>query len=95
MKTFLYEILVPEKLDASFILTARIKLENQADAGDILSYLRSQALKEDIHRAWMVKNAANYGMEVKGGPRPIFKVAGDRDSGVVAYECDFRLAQRI
>jgi len=95
MKQFPYEILVPEKLDASFILTARIKLENQAEAGEILSYLRSQALKEDIHRSWMIKNASNHGMEVKGGPRPIFKVSGDRESGVTAYECDFRIAQRI
>jgi hypothetical protein len=95
MKQFPYSILVPEKLDASFILTVRIKLENQAEAGDILSYLRSQALKDDIHRSWMIKNASNSGMEVKGGPRPIFKIENDRDSGVVAYECDFRITQRI
>jgi len=95
MKTFNYEIIVPERLDASFILTCRIPLATQTDAPHILSYLRSQQLKEDVHHTWMIKNAANYGMEVRGGPRPVFESSNDRASPVVAYECDFRIAQRI
>lgn len=95
MKTFSYEVISPEKLESTFILTVRVPVKEPKDQSPILSFIRSQTLKEDVQRSWISKNAPNYGMEVRGGPRPVFHTPGDRNSAVLAYEVDFRLSQRL
>jgi len=98
MKTsFPFEVVVPAgaKGESSFTVTVRIKLDADTPASDVLHYIRSIHLKNDLMNDWARVNAPNMGLEVKGGPRPAFSVANDRNSPVEAYEQDFKFTRGI
>jgi hypothetical protein len=81
----------------SFIVTVNIPLEKEDDAKLILSYMRSIQLKQDLISGWASKNLPDCGMEVVGGPRPVFAGAdpADRTQPVISYAQDFRFTRRI
>ena len=86
--------------EGTFTATLRIPVQpgeagRPGNENQILHYIRSIQLKNDFMNGWCKDNAPNYGLEIRGGPRPVFKVAEDRTSGVVAYEQDFRLTRPI
>lgn len=96
MRIFPYEILSPEKPEGtSYIITIKVPVTKAADQAAALQFIRSQAIKDEVYRTWMSKHAPNYGMEVRGGPRPVFEKPSDRSSPVVAYEVDYRISQRM
>jgi len=76
-------------------LTVRIEVAEDQPANAILHYLRSVQVKNDLMNNWVKKNAPGYGMEIRGGPRPVFNEPSDRDSGVTAYEQEFRLTRPV
>jgi len=76
-------------------ITVRIDCDAKTKATDILHYLRSIGMKQDLQSGWCQDNYPGYGMAVHGGPRPVFKDPKDRGSGVLAYEQDFRLTKPI
>lgn len=79
----------------TFIATVNVPVEKPEDAAGILGYTRSIQLKNDIVHGWGRKNAPDYGMSTKGGPRPVFQDPKDRTSKVLAYEVDFQFTKRI
>jgi hypothetical protein len=78
-----------------FVATVRIRLKQQSDAPKILTYLRSIEVKNDLINGWAREHAPEYGMAVKGGPRPVFTEARNRETPVIAYEVDFEFTKRI
>lgn len=79
---------------------ATIRVAVPADPKDgtqseVLGYLHSQQVKLDFKTGWVDRYAANYGMEIKGGPRPVFEKENDRGSKILAYEQDFKLTRSI
>ena len=71
----------------------RVEMKDGMKAVDVLNYLRSAEAKNDFFTSWMAKNAPGFGVEVRGGPHPIFEDPRDRSSRVVAYEQEFRLSR--
>lgn len=95
-KQYEFEVIAPgEGRQATFNATVRIKVEKETEQSDVLHYIRSIQMKNDFQNGWMKDHAPNHGLEIRGGPRPIFADDSDRTSGVVAYEQDFRLSPRI
>lgn len=76
-------------------LTVRVEVGEDQPASAVLHYLRSRQVKEDLMNNWVKSEAPGYGMEIRGGPRPVFEVASDRSSPVEAYEQEFRLTRPI
>ena len=70
-----------------------VEMKDGVRAVDVLNYLRSAEAKNDFFTTWMAKNAPGFGVEVRGGPHPIFENPKDRASRVVAYEQEFRLCR--
>jgi hypothetical protein len=95
LKTFPFEVIVPNKGDGTFVATVRIALSDDRQAVDILQYIRGLQIKNDLMNNWARTNAPNYGLEVRGGPRPVFKDPADRTSPVTAYEQDFRFTRNL
>lgn len=93
--TFPFEVSAPNNSSHTFIATVRFKLDKPEDAAPILGYCRSVQMKNDLMNGWARTNAPDYGMSTKGGPRPVFQDANDRNSPVVAYELDFQFTKRV
>lgn len=99
-KQFSFEVRAPEgDRQDSFIATVHIPIEKTADgmsnSADVLGYIRSIQLKQDFMSGWVRENASNYGLEITGGPRPVFETPGKRETPVIAYEQDFRLRRSL
>ena len=91
-----FTVKVPElSTKSAFNATLSIKVAKPTDASGILHYLRGVQIKNDFVNNWVRKNAPDCGMEIRGGPRPVFQDPADRASPVIAYEQDFRLTPRI
>lgn len=90
-----FTVSAPQVRDNRFNATVKIEVPDDKEASKILHYIRSIHLKEDFMNGWVRTNAPGYGINVKGGPRPVFKQPDDRSSGVVAYEQDFQLSRSI
>lgn len=80
---------------SAFIATVRIPIAKRGDESRVLHYIRSILLKNDFVNGWGRANAPGYGVEIRGGPRPVFTRPGERESGVAAYEQDFRLTRPL
>ena len=78
----------------TFTATVVVEVTPQT-ARQALHYIRGLQLKSDFMNGWVKDNAPGYGIEIRGGPRPIFETAGDRSSPVTGYEQDFRLTRAI
>lgn len=85
----------PTDAATSKIMVARIKVTPTTDVPRILSYFRSHAFKSDFVRGYLEKHESGCGIELRGGPRPVFKIANDRGSEVLAYEQDVRITKGI
>ncbi len=78
-----------------FTATVRIKVESPDKQSGVLHYIRSIQIKQDFMNGWIKDNAPGYGLEIVGGPRPVFKDPGDRQSPVIAYEQDFKVCRPV
>ncbi len=76
-------------------LQVRIDVNDKQTASAVLHYLRSVQVKNDVMNTWVAANAPGYGMEIRGGPRPVFAVDNDRSSPVVGYVQEFRLTRPV
>lgn len=96
MKTFKFDVST-ERPEGSHVFNATVKIdvEEGRNPSDILQYLRSTTMKNDFMNNWVATNAPGYGIEVRGGPRPVYSDPKNRESGVCAYEQDFRLTRPI
>jgi hypothetical protein len=95
---FPFNVILPKSGTAgknSFVVTVQVPIQSEDTRPAILSYLRSIQVKQDLMAGWVRQHASDCGMEVVGGPRPLFEVEEDRSSRVLAYEQDFRLTRRI
>lgn len=94
---FKFTVLAPGNTPGkpSFIATVHIPVQDSSDAPKILAYMRSIQLKQDLMSGEAIVRFPDCGMEVVGGPRPVFQNERDRGSPVVAYEQDFRFTRRI
>lgn len=94
---FPFDVIAPPSTSGkpSFIVTVQVPLQVPADAPRILAYMRSIQLKQDLVAGWASKNLPDCGMEVVGGPRPVFQVEDDRSTPVLGYRQDFRFTRRI
>lgn len=95
---FKFKVIAPQSFEqASFLITVRVEVpdKDQKHCSAILHYIRNAQIKDDLMNSWVRQNAAGYGMEVKGGPRPVFEREVDRSSPVVAYEQDYKLTRPI
>lgn len=91
---FDFEVKAPDAgREGRFVATVRVPLKEGTSANQVLHYIRSIQLKNDFMNGWVTKNAPNYGIEILGGPRPVFNEPGNRESGVAAYDQDFRLSR--
>jgi len=95
MLSFPYEVNAPEKPVGTFVVTIKMPIPEKALPSDVINYIRSPGVKNDLNDTWVKKNAPNHGMEVRGGPRPVLENAADRTSRIVAYEQDFKLCPRV
>lgn len=85
-----FEVHAGDTSSPTFNVVVHIEADEKT-ANDVMKYMRSQQLRQDFVSAWASKNAPGCGVAVYGGVRPVFKTAGDRQSGLVGYEQDFRL----
>lgn len=98
---FAFEVHAPSAgREGTFTATLRIPVTPGAggapgNESQVLHYIRSIQLKNDFMNGWCKDNAPNYGLEIRGGPRPVFVDPNNRTSGVTAYEQDFRLTRPI
>lgn len=92
---FPFDVTVRNTEGHTMPLTIKVAVNKDQQAHAILKYLRSVQAKNDLMNSWVKENAAGYGMEVVGGPRPVFETANDRNTPVVAYEQDFKLTRSI
>ena len=93
---FDFEVLAPDTgREGTFTATVRIPMKEGVAGNQVLHYIRSVQLKNDFMNGWVRVNAPGYGIEIRGGPRPVFNEPGRRDSGVAAYEQEFRLTRPI
>lgn len=93
---FDFEVHAPDiDRQSAFVATVRIPIGKRGDESQVLHYIRSIQLKNDFMNKWVRDNASGYGVEIRGGPRPVFTRAGERESGVSAYEQDFRLTRPL
>lgn len=74
-----------EILDHRHNISVVIRITDDVKAPDILGYMRSGELRKDIARQWGNKNAPSYGINLVGGPEPVFERERDRESGIVGY----------
>lgn len=95
MQTFPFEVQSQPTAQGAFTVTISVKVPENATPVDVINYIRSLQIKQDLQGQWMRTNAPNHGLEVRGGPRPVMEVPGDLTSKVVAYEQDFRLCPRV
>jgi hypothetical protein len=95
MRSFQYDIIAPEAPTGTFLITARVAIPKDVPPNEVINFIRSNALKTDIHANWMRQNAPSHGMEVRGGPRPVLKDPKDRTSPILAYEQDFRICKGL
>lgn len=98
MKTFPFTVIHPESdghLPRVFNIKVRVEVTPDVSPNEVLQYIRSFAIKQELERGWMSKHAPNYGLEIRGGPVPITKDPNDLSTPVVAYEQEFRLCQRF
>lgn len=73
--------------------TIRVEIKDGIKPADVLNYLRSAEAKNDFFNTWMTKHTPGFGVEVRGGPHPVFEIPGDRSSKVLYYEQEFRLCR--
>ena len=95
MISFPYEVSSPPAPRGTFTITVRVPVPKDVPPNEVVTYIRSAAIKSDVASTWVAVKAPNCGLEVYGGPRPILNDPKDRSSGVLAYEQDFRLCPRI
>jgi hypothetical protein len=96
MKQFPFRVMAPSLKDSgSVTVTIQIDVPAPSEQAHVLNYIHGTQLKSDFMNGWMRENTPGYGVEVKGGPRPVFETAGDRTSPVISYEQDFRLTRGI
>ena len=76
-------------------LSVKIEVNDEQPASPVLHYLRSVQVKNDVMNSWVRDNAPGYGMEIKGGPRPVFQTENDRSTPVIAYVQEFRLTRPV
>jgi hypothetical protein len=95
MRSFPYEVIAPPTISGTVNITVRVPVPEGVPAAEVITFVRSHTLKQDLMADWLRKNAPNHGLEGKGGPRPLLEDATDRGSKILAYEQDYRLGQRI
>lgn len=95
MSQFPFHVDCPETEGHTRTLTVTVDVTDQQPASKVMHYLRSVQLKNDIINQWVAKNAPGYGMEIRGGPRPVFADPKDRSSEVLGYAQEFRLTRPI
>ena len=82
-----------EDSGTSKIMTAKVLMGVTSKAPEILSYFRSAVFKQDFVEGYINKHAPGCGLELRGGPRPVFAIANERGSDVLGYEQDVRVTK--
>lgn len=95
MRTYPFEIAVPANTSGPFNLTVKVPIPEDSTPAEVITYIRSFALKQDLANGWIKTNAPGYGLEVRGGPRPVTLDDKDLNSKLLAYEQEFRLCPRV
>lgn len=97
MKTYPFKVIAPEdvKTPRAYSIRVRIDVPSPTESADVIGYLRSFALKQELERGWMREHAPQHGLEIRGAPTPVTEREGDLSSPVIAYEQEFRLCQRF
>jgi hypothetical protein len=95
MNQFDFEVHAGDKKEGTFTATVHIPVESPQQQSDVLHYIRSLQLRKDFMNGWASEHAPGYGVSLHGGPRPVFRENGVRESGVSAYEQDFRLTKPV
>jgi hypothetical protein len=96
IKQYPFKVIAPNLGQSQkFTVTVRINVPTPEDAKSVLDYIHGAQLKTDFMNSWMRENTPGYGVEVRGGPRPVFEKPDDRQSQVLAYEQDFRVSRAI
>jgi hypothetical protein len=96
MKTFKYNVTERGSAGHYVDITVSCKIPPEATAetpAQVLGYVRSMVLKQDLSKEYVAKKFPNYGMSIQGGPRPILEKPDDRGSKLLGYEQDFRLTR--
>lgn len=79
----------------SKVMIVRVPVSEQHPQTTILGYLRSGTFKQDFVEGFVDVEMPGCGIEMRGGPRPVMKIEGDRTSPVIAYEQDVRITKGI
>jgi hypothetical protein len=98
LQSFPYSVIAPENPSGSFNIVVRASVPEGANPAEVLSFLRSFQLKQDLSNGWIRQHAPNHGLEVRGGPRPVMDdPANPRNlnAKLIAYEQEFRLCHRV
>jgi hypothetical protein len=96
MKTFKYNVTERGSAGHYIDITVSCKIPEgspNSSAAEVLGYIRSMVLKQDLAKEYVAKKFPNYGMSIQGGPRPILEKPNDRSSKLLGYEQDFRLTR--
>jgi len=98
MQPFPFSISAPEATTGTFNIVVRVNIPDKAAPADVISYLRSFQLKQDLAAGWIRQHAPNHGLEVRGGPRPVMddpQNPRNLNAKLIAYEQEFRLCPRV
>lgn len=95
IKNLPFTVIKPETATGTFNITVHVALVPPTTPAEVINYIRSMSLKQDLMNGWVRENAPNHGLETRGGPRPVTKDPNDLSTEILAYEQDYRLCQRI
>jgi hypothetical protein len=95
MPAFDFEVISTDSGPGVKDVRVRIAVSPSQPASKVLGYIRSIQLKHDLLDQWVSTNAPQHGLEIRGGPTPIFETPDDRATPLLAYEQRFRLTRSI
>ena len=94
IKQFKYNVIETKSTGHSVDITVAVRMpDEKSSPADVLAYVRSMVLKQDLSKEYVQKKYPGYGMAMQGGPRAITEKPGDRTSKLLGYEQDFRLTR--
>ena len=98
MPSFPYTVNAPTQPQGTFNIVVRVDIPKDTPPAEVLTYLRSFQLKQDLANTWIRQNAPNHGLEVRGGPRPVMddpQNPRNLNAKLIAYEQEYRLCPRV